>query len=112
MIDRKLYFDETPTEAPWGELKNVPLNVTEETIVTEDGKEETHYRADVIHKVETPVTVESIVKAAIEENFTSDEKSKVLLKLGNQNDPLVKRYTEFVSEITQAAQAAGYKSTL
>jgi hypothetical protein len=110
MIDRKLYFDETPTETPWGELKNVPLNIEEE--VTEvDGKQETHYRADVVHKVQTPVTVESIVSAAIEESFTSDEKSQVLLKLGNQSDPLVKRYTEFVSEITQAAQAAGYKST-
>jgi hypothetical protein len=109
MIDRRLYFDETPTEAPWGELKNVPLNVTEETIVTEDGKEETHYRADVIHKVETPVTVESIVKAAIEETYSEDERSKVLLKIGNDEDALVKKYKAFVSEITNSALASGYK---
>jgi hypothetical protein len=109
MIDRRLYFDETPTEAPWGELKNVPLNVTEETIVTEDGKEETHYRADVIHKVETPVTVESIVKAAIEETYSKDERSQVLLKIGNDEDMLVKKYKAFVSEITNSALASGYK---
>jgi hypothetical protein len=109
MIDRQLYYEEQPTETPWGELVNVPLNITEETTQNEEGEFDTHYRADVIHKVETPVTVEKILKAAINDNYTKDEQQTILVRSDNENDAMVKEYKAFIEEITKAAKEAGYK---
>lgn len=40
----------------WGKKKIVPLNINEEPCI-EDGKKKTGYRADLVKKVDEPLTV-------------------------------------------------------
>lgn len=107
MILRKCY-SESPKPLDWGEKHIVPVNVTTETQLDADGKEQVIYYADVIENVEE-LTVTGIVKAAVNDKFTQEERDYVMLNVGNTSDPLVKKYTDFVASITASAKELGYK---
>lgn len=98
-----------PQPQDWGEKKNVPLNINEEISTDENGKEKKGYRADVVQKVNTPLSVDNIVDAAIASEFGEDAQKRIMRNMARENDPEVESYKAFVNEITAAAQAAGYE---
>ena len=106
-MERQIYFSEKPAVQDWGEKKNVPLNVTEET-TEENGVKKTGYRADLVPKVEQPVTVDSIVDAAIASEYGEQGQKRILRNMARENDPEVEAYRNFVNEIRASAIAAGY----
>lgn len=86
----------------------MPLNVTEETTVT-DGVEKKSYRADLVPKVKMPLTVENIVDAAIAAEYGEEAQKRIMRNMGKTNDPEVEKYKQFVNGITESAKAAGYE---
>lgn len=107
-MERNIYIGEDPQTMDWGEKKIVPLNVKRE--VTEvNGEQKVGYRADLVPKVKQPVTVDSIVEAAINSEYSEAEQKRIMRKLADENDEQVKKYKAFVAEITAAAKAAGYE---
>ena len=98
-MERQIFFAEKPQPMDWGKKKIVPLNINEEPYI-EDGKKKTGYRADLVKKVDEPLTVDNIVLAATNEEFGEDAQK--------QGDAEVEKYKAFVAEVTQAALAAGY----
>lgn len=93
----------------WGEKRIVPLNITEETQVDEDGAVHKGYRADLVPRVEQPLCVDNIVDAAIAAEFDEAEQKRIMRNLANSGDEEVERYRSFVAEITAAAREAGYE---
>lgn len=107
-MERKIYFSERPVPMEWGEKRIVPLNIKTEVTV-ENGQTKTGYRADLIRKVKMPLTVDNIVDAAIDEEFDEVTQKRIMRNIAKSDDGEVKRYTEFVNEVTAAAKAAGYE---
>lgn len=107
-MERQIYFSEQPVPQEWGEKRIVPLNVTEE-VTEENDIKKTGYRADLVPKVKTPITVDSIVDAAIASEFGEDAQKRIMRNMARGNDPEVASFNAFVSEITEAARAAGYE---
>ena len=64
-MERQIYFETKPEVAPWGEKAIVPLNVTEHERTDDNGRTKKYYRADLVKKVEKPLTVDNIVQAAV-----------------------------------------------
>lgn len=106
-MERQIFFAEKPQPMDWGKKKIVPLNINEEPYI-EDGKKKTGYRADLVKKVDEPLTVDNIVLAATNEEFGEDAQKRIMLKFSKQGDAEVEKYKAFVAEVTQAALAAGY----
>ncbi len=99
-----------PEVQPWGNAKvHVPLNIRKETTTDEDGKEKDKYLYDCVERVDTPVTVENVVKAAAKAKFGEDIAEYVALNVFKTEDAKVKAYTEFVKEISEQAKAEGYE---
>ncbi len=98
-----------PQPQDWGEKKNVPLNINEDISFDENGKEKKGYRADVVQKVAQPITVDNIVDAAIASEFSDEAQKRIMRNMAKENDPEVEAYKSFVSEIREAAIAAGYE---
>ena len=97
-MERQIYFSEKPNPLEWGKKRIVPLNVkTEETV--ENGQ----------RKVELPITVDSIVDAAIAEEFDGAAMKRIMRNLAKTDNEEVQRYKNFVEEVTSAAKAAGYE---
>lgn len=92
----------------WGEKRIVPINITEETII-ENGEEKKSYRADLVPKVEQPLTVESIVNAAIADEYSEADQKRIMRKMANDGDPEVEAFKAFVNEVTESAKGAGYE---
>lgn len=107
-MERQISFAEQPRPLEWGDKRIVPLNVTEETTV-DNGIERKSYRADLVPKVKMPLTVESIVDAAIASEFGEEAQKRIMRNIGRAGDPEVESYKQFVNEITEAAKAAGYE---
>lgn len=107
-MERQIYFSERPVPQEWGEKRIVPLNITEET-TEENGVRKTGYRADLVPKVEQPITVDSIVDAAIAAEYGEEGQRRILRNMASDNDPEVEAYKSFVNEIREAAIAAGYE---
>ena len=104
-MERQIYFSEKPNPLEWGKKRIVPLNVkTEETV--ENGQRKVGYRADI---VELPITVDSIVDAAIAEEFDGAAMKRIMRNLAKTDNEEVQRYKNFVEEVTSAAKAAGYE---
>ncbi len=107
-MERQIYFSEMPVPQEWGNKRIVPLNIKEE--VTEDnGVKKTGYRADLVPKVEQPLTVDNIVDAAITSEYGEDGQKRILRNMARGNDPEVAAFNSFVNEIREAAKAAGYE---
>lgn len=105
-----LIFSEYPRPIEWGDKRHVPLNVEPETIAGEDGKAARAYRCDLVENVEQPLTVETIVKAAIRSEFGEETSPKMAMTLAlRQADPETERFRKFVNDVTEAARAAGYQ---
>lgn len=107
-MERQIFFTEKPQPMAWGDKKIVPLNIKEE-VYTEDGKEKKGYRADLVKKVDEPLTVDSIVAAAVNEEFGDEAQKRIMLNFAKQGNAEVERYKAFVAEVTNAAIRAGYK---
>lgn len=107
-MDRQMYFSETPTVTEWGAKRNVPLNIKEETTI-ENGQEVKGYRADVVPKVTEPITVDSIVDAAIASEYKETQLKRIMRNIADSSNAEVTAYTAFVAEVTAAAKAAGYE---
>lgn len=107
-MERQIFFTEKPQPMDWGDKKIVPLNVNEESF-TEDGKEKKGYRADLVKKVNEPLTVDNIVAAAVDEEFSEEAQKRIMLNFAKQGNAEVERYKAFVAEVTNAAIRAGYK---
>lgn len=107
-MERQIYFSERPKAQDWGEKKIIPLNVTEDRTV-ECGNVTKGYRADIVKKVQTPVTVDSIVEAAIEDEYGEAGQKRIMRKMTDPTDPEVAAFTAFIAEIRAAAEAEGYK---
>lgn len=107
-MERQIYFSERPKAQDWGEKKIIPLNVTEDSS-TEGGNIKKGYRADLVKKVKVPVTVDSIVEAAIEDEYGEAGQKRIMRKMTDPTDPDVAAFTAFVAEIRAAAEAEGYK---
>lgn len=108
-MERQLYFSEQPKPMDWGEKKHVPLNITEEVTIDENGVEKKGYRADLVPKVQQPITVDSIVDAAIAAEFGEEAQKRIMRNMASDNDPEVEAYKRFVNEIKASAKAAGYE---
>lgn len=108
-MERQLFFPEMPQPQDWGEKKNVPLNITEEISYDENGQQKKGYRADVVQKVAQPLTVDSIVDAAIASEYGEDAQKRIMRNMASDNNPEVEAYKSFVNEIRTAAIAAGYE---
>lgn len=106
-MERQIFFAEKPQTMSWGDKKIIPLNITEVSYI-EDGKVRNGYRADLVRKVEEPVTIDTIVLAATNEEFDEDVQKRIMLKFAKQGDAEVEKYKAFVAEVTQTALDAGY----
>ena len=107
-MERQLYFSEQPKPMDWGEKKHVPLNITEETTFDENGVEKKGFRADLVERVEQPITADHIVDAAIASEFGEEAKKRIMRNIAIEGDPEVAAYKKFISEIRASAIAAGY----
>lgn len=108
-MERQLFFPEMPQPQDWGEKKNVPLNINEENTNDENGNTKTGYRADVVPKVNQPLTVDNIVDAAIASEYNEEALKRIMRNMARENDPEVEGYKKFVNEIRASAIAAGYE---
>ena len=109
MYIKGLFSEEKPQLQDWGEKKHVPLNIVESETTDEDGKVKKQYTFDCVERVEEPLSVDTIVKAAAEGTFTSEQLSYITRNFAKQSDTLVARYKTLVEEVTAAAEAAGYE---
>ena len=104
------FGDTKPTEYDWGNSKkHVPLNVRETSVIDEDGNKKIQYIGDLVEKVDMPITVDNIVKAAAIGKFGEDITYYVAANIYKTNDPKIQEYTEFVKVISAQAMEAGYK---
>lgn len=108
-MERQIYFAELPQPLEWGEKRIVPLNIKEEVETDESGVERKGYRADLVPKVKQPLTVDNIVDAAIADEFGEEALKRIMRNMAKPDDAEVERYKNFVTEITEAAKAAGYE---
>lgn len=108
-MERQLFFPEMPQPQDWGEKKNVPLNINAENTTDENGQPKTGYRADVVPKVEQPLTVDNIVDAAIASEYDDEALKRIMRNMARENDPEVNAYKQFVNEVRASAVAAGYE---
>ena len=105
-----MQFETRPEVQPWGNDKsNVPLNVKEVPAVDAEGNAVTHYQADILCKVNNPVTADSIVEAAVSEKYTEAERLRIMSNFTKENDAEVEEFKAFTAEIREAAQAEGYE---
>lgn len=104
-------FAEYPVVQEWGPAMSiVPLNIREfEVLDGETGKMVRMWYADVVEKVVNPITVDSIVEAAINSEFTEAEQKYIIRNIDNDSDALVKKYKALVATVKQEAKDAGYK---
>ena len=107
-MERNVNFSERPTPMDWGEQKIVPLTIVEETTTDENGKEKKSYRADLVQKVNGPLTADSIVDAAIASEYGDEAQKRIMRNMASEGDPEVEAYRKFVNEVKAAATAAGY----
>lgn len=107
-MERQIYFSEKPNPFEWGKKRIVPLNVKPEETV-ENGQRKVGYRADIVRKVELPITVDTIVDAAIAEEYDEAALKRIMRNLAKTDNEEVQRYKNFVEEVTSAAKAAGYE---
>lgn len=108
-MERNVNFSERPTPMAWGDKKIVPLNVVEDTATDEKGKEKKAWHADLVPKVEQPLSVNSIVDAAIASEYGEEAQKRIMRNMARENDAEVERYKAFVNEVTESAKAAGYE---
>ncbi len=109
-MEKNLQFSEEPKVTPWGSnMSNVPLNVVEhEAETNEQGEEVKRWSADVLRKVKNPVTVESIVDAAIDEKYDETAKKRIMRNFAHKDDAEVAEFNAYVEAVTAAAEEAGY----
>lgn len=107
-MESQIYFSERPTVAGWGDKRIVPLNINEETTIAEDGTPVNGYRADLVPKVEQPLTVGNIVAAAIASEYSKGELSRIQANIDDDENADVKKYKAFVARIKAAAIKEGY----
>lgn len=104
-----LYSDSMPVLQEWGSAyKHVPLNIKSETRTDEDGEEKTSYVYDCVERVPVPVTVDGIVKTALEAKFSVEDIAYVQANIFKSADSKVKAYSEFAAKINSEATEAGY----
>lgn len=108
-MERQIYFETKPEVAPWGEKAIVPLNVTEHERTDDNGQTKKYYRADLVKKVEKPLTVDNIVQAAVDEEFDDAAQKRIMRNFAKTDNAEVASYKKLVAEVTEAAKAAGYK---
>ena len=110
MYIENLYCEENPIVQSWGDnKKNVPLNIRKVKVVDEDGNPKNIFLCDVVERVEVPLTVENIVKAAAVAKFGEDITTYVATNMYKVADPKIKSYQEFITKISDQAMALGYK---
>lgn len=104
-----LTSENKPKVQPWGGAKvHVPLNIRKETI-TEDGEEKDKFTYDCVERVEKPISIENIVKAASKAKFGENIAEYVALNVFKTDDAKIVEYTEFVKLISEEAKAEGYE---
>ncbi|WP_304423477.1 hypothetical protein [uncultured Duncaniella sp.] len=108
-MERNVNFSERPTPMDWGKQKIVPLNIVEETTTDENGKEKKNYRADLVQKVNEPLTADNIVDAAIASEYSEEALKRIMRNIASEGDPEVESYKQFVNEVKASAIAAGYE---
>lgn len=107
-MERNVNFSERPAPMDWGNQKIVPINIKEETIKDEYGNDKKTYRADLVQKVNEPLTADNIVDAAIASEFSSEAQKRIMRNIACEGDPEVESYKQFVNEVKASAIAAGY----
>lgn len=108
-MERNVNFSERPTPMDWGQQKIVPLNIVEEITTDENGKEKKTYHADLVQKVNQPITVDNIVDAAIASEYGEEAQKRIMRNMTSEGDPEVEGYKKFVNEVRASAIAAGYE---
>ena len=109
MYIQNLSSETLPKIEDWGEKKHVPLNIRETEGTDENGEPKTKYLYDCVEKVDQPINVDNIVKAAVESKFDAKTIEYVTRNFAKKNDSTVEEYKAFVEEITDAAIEAGYE---
>lgn len=104
----QLFFTEYPQVMDWGDLRIVPLNIKEDVIYDEQNNVINGYRADLVFKVKQPVTVDTIIDAAINSEFTKDEQCYIMRNMNDSENLQVIKFNNFVKDITEYAKVAGY----
>lgn len=108
-MERQIYFEDKPQVAPWGEKAIVPLNVTEHERTDDNGRPKKYYRADLVKKVEKPLTIDNIVQAAVDEEFDDAAQKRIMRNFAKTDNAEVASYKKLVAEVTEAAKSAGYE---
>jgi len=108
-MERQIYFETKPEVAPWGEKAIVPLNVTEHERIDDNGQTKKYYRADLVKKVEKPLTIDNIVQAAVDEEFDDAAQKRIMRNFAKTDNAEVASYKKLVAEVTEAAKSAGYE---
>ena len=83
--------------------------MTEHERTDDNGRTKKYYRADLVKKVEKPLTVDNIVQAAVDEEFDDAAQKRIMRNFAKTDNAEVASYKKLVAEVTEAAKAAGYK---
>lgn len=109
IMEYRAYLSEYPTPMECGDKFIVPLNITEEIAFDEEGNEVIKYCADLVKGVVAPLTVDTIVQAAIDEDFTDEQQKYIMRHFSDDSDALVAKYKALVAFVTKSAKDGGYK---
>ena len=108
-MERNVNFSERPTPMDWGQQKIVPLNIVEEKTTDENGNEKKNYRADLVQKVNQPITADNIVDAAIASEYDKETLNRIMRNVATEGNPEVEAYKSFINEVRTSAIAAVYE---
>lgn len=104
----KLCFTEEPQVMPYGSKSIVPVGIESFEQENENGETAVVYLAYVVYGVEGEVNADSIVDAAIKNEFSEAERNYIMRNMLDSEDAKVNEYKEFVARVTAAAKSAGY----
>lgn len=104
----KLCFTEEPKVMPYGNKSIVPVGIESFEQENKNGENTVVYLAYVVYGVEGEVNVDSIVDAAIKNEFTEADRNYIMRNMLDSEDAKVNEYKEFVARVTTAAKNSGY----
>lgn len=104
----KLCFTEEPKVMPYGQKSIVPVGIESFEQENENGENAVVYLAYVVYGVEGEVNLDSIVDAAIKNEFSESKRSYIMRNMLDSEDAKVIEYKNFVARVTAAAKNSGY----
>lgn len=108
MFIQGLFSETYPQIAEYGNKQHIPLNIRSEIRSGMDGSFIEGFLYDCVEKVKGPVNKAIIIQTIIDSQYTEEQKAYIMTNMGNQDDPIVKAYLEFITKITKEVEDSGY----